>query len=85
MLKQETQTPMGGWPKDAEEKEIGRFQQLVIDQDAEGTLLFIANTIGWTREQILVYIAHFRREIRSGQKHGYYRQKVVWGRKPLES
>ena len=37
---------------------------------------------GWTTEEIQVYIATLRREVRSGNYHPYYRQKVVWGRKP---
>ena len=45
-------------------------------------MLFLANTLGWSREEIIVYLATFRREVRSGEFHAYYRQKVVWGRKP---
>ncbi len=73
---------MGGWPKDEKQKEIGRFSQLSIEQDIEGYVLLMATTLGWTREEILVYIAHMKREVRSGKCHPYYRQKVVWGRRP---
>ena len=73
---------MGSWPKDPKEKEIGIYEQLVIEKDAEGYIAFLANTIGWTREELTVYIAHMRREVRSGRHHGFYWQKVVWGRKP---
>ncbi|KAG7286925.1 hypothetical protein NEMBOFW57_006425 [Staphylotrichum longicolle] len=74
--------PIGRWPRDPRLKEIGEFTQLTLEQDAEGYLLFIANTLGWTREQIMVYLAIFKREVRSGLYQPYYRQKVVWGRKP---
>ena len=40
---------------------------------------------GWSREQVQVYIAHLRRELRAGKYHVYYWQKVVWGRKPEKS
>ncbi len=73
---------MGRWPKNERLKEIGAFTQLVLEQDAEGYLLFMADTLGWTREEIMVYLARFRREVRSGLYHAYYKQKVVWGRKP---
>jgi len=63
-------------------KEIGEFTQLTLEQDAEGYMLFLANTLGWSREEIMVYLAMFRREVRSRKYHPYYRQKVVWGRKP---
>ncbi len=76
------QTPLGSWPEDPKLKEIGRYEELVIEQDTEGYILFIASTIGWTRDEILVYIAKLRREVKSGKHHGYYKQKVVWGRKP---
>ncbi|KAK0628774.1 S-adenosyl-L-methionine-dependent methyltransferase [Bombardia bombarda] len=75
-------TPIGGWPKDPNQKEIGRYAQLASEQDTEGYIMLIANTLGWRREEILVYVAQLRREIRSGKYHGFYRQKVVWGRKP---
>lgn len=78
----EFKLPVGGWPKDPKMKELGQYAHLVLEADTEGYVLFIANTIGWTREEIQVYIAHLRREVRSGKVHAYYRQKVVWGRKP---
>lgn len=63
-------------------KELGQYGKLVLESDIEGYVLFMANTLGWTRTEIQVYIAHLRREIRSGKYQPYYRQKVVWGRKP---
>jgi len=77
-----TQIPVGAWPEDEKQKEVGRFAQLSIEQDIEGYVLLIATTLGWTRDEILVYIAHIKREVRSGKLHPYYRQKIVWGRKP---
>ncbi|KAK3315736.1 S-adenosyl-L-methionine-dependent methyltransferase [Apodospora peruviana] len=75
-------TPIGLWPKDKHQKEVGQYAQLVIESDAEGHILFMANTLGWSREQILVFIAQLRREMRSQKHHAYYRQKIIWGRKP---
>lgn len=56
--------------------------QMVLESDTEGYILFVANTLGWSREEVQVYIAHLRREIRSNKYCPYSRQKVVWGRKP---
>lgn len=75
--------PLGSWPKNAKMKEIGQFTQLTLEQDAEGYMLFLANTLGWSKEEIMAYLAMFRREMKSGKFQPYYRQKVVWGRKPL--
>lgn len=56
--------------------------QLVLESDTEGYILFLASILGWSREEVQVYIAHLRREIRSNKYYPYSRQKVVWGRKP---
>ncbi|KAM0549227.1 hypothetical protein ACHAPJ_009537 [Fusarium lateritium] len=75
--------PVGGWPKDPVLKEMGRYTQFGLETDTEGFVLFMAHTLGWTKDEIQVYIAHLRREMRAGRSHAYYRQKVVWGRKPV--
>lgn len=74
--------PVGVWPEDPVQKEIGSLTQLVMDVDVEGYFLFMAGTLGWSNVEIQVYLAHYRREVRSGKFCPYYRNKVVWGRKP---
>ncbi|KAI8665575.1 hypothetical protein NCS56_00993700 [Fusarium sp. Ph1] len=79
-------SPIGSWPKDENLREIGQYAQLSMEQDFEGLILFMTNVLGgWSREEIQVYITHLRREIRSGKKHGWYWQKVVWARKPVSA
>ncbi|KAK7413131.1 hypothetical protein QQX98_008017 [Neonectria punicea] len=34
--------PFGGWPKDATLREVGSYTQLALEQDAEGTALYMA-------------------------------------------
>ena len=75
-------TPIGGWAKDPKLKELGQFTQLGFLQDPEGYMLFIANAVGWNRDEITVYLAHLKRELRSPKVHSFYRQRVVWARKP---
>ncbi|KAF5013962.1 hypothetical protein FDECE_50 [Fusarium decemcellulare] len=75
--------PIGGWAKDARLKEIGQFAQAALEQDYEGYVLFMANMVlGWSKEEVSLYCAQLRREIRSGKFHPFYRQRVVYGRKP---
>ena len=50
--------------------------------DAEGYMTYIASLLGWSREAVIVFAAHFRRELRDQGIHKFYRVKVVWGRKP---
>ncbi|EEU38673.1 uncharacterized protein NECHADRAFT_45720 [Fusarium vanettenii 77-13-4] len=79
-------SPIGSWPKDEKLREIGQYAQLSMEQDFEGLILFMTNVLGgWSREDIQVYTTHLRREIRSGKKHGWYWQKVVWARKPVSA
>ncbi|KAM5346242.1 hypothetical protein ACJ41O_009247 [Fusarium nematophilum] len=75
--------PIGGWAKDARLKEIGQFAQAALEQDYEGYVLFMANMVlGWSKEEVSLYCAQLRKEIRSGKFHPFYRQRVVYGRKP---
>ncbi|KLP14638.1 Uncharacterized protein LW94_8071 [Fusarium fujikuroi] len=77
--------PIGGWPKDPRMKEIGKYAQATLEQDIEGYVLFMANTVeGWTKAEVEVYISMLRRELRQGTMHPYYRQKAVWAQKPKE-
>ncbi|KAF5549805.1 methyltransferase [Fusarium mexicanum] len=82
---EEIKVPIGGWPEDPKLKEAGQYFQAAILQDVEGTLMFIANLLGWSNEEIHVFAARYRREIRSKKVHGYFRGKVVWAQKPLDS
>ncbi|KAI1432557.1 S-adenosyl-L-methionine-dependent methyltransferase [Xylaria sp. CBS 124048] len=77
-------TILGPWPADAKLKEIGQYARLGIEQDIEGFLLYMwTSVLGWTREEIAVYAAHLRRELRNPNFHAWYPKRVVVGRKPL--
>ncbi|KAM5523904.1 Phosphomethylethanolamine N-methyltransferase 2 [Fusarium oxysporum f. sp. phaseoli] len=78
----DSKLPLNPFPKDPKLKEIGQFGELFSTQDTEGLVLFVANTLGWTPEEVHVYIAKFRREIRDRRNHPYIRLKTVWARKP---
>ncbi|KAH7198328.1 S-adenosyl-L-methionine-dependent methyltransferase [Fusarium flagelliforme] len=75
--------PIGDWPKDPRLKEIGQFARATLEQDYEGYVMYMANIVlGWSREEVSLYCAQLRKEVRSGKFHPYYRQRVVYGRKP---
>lgn len=63
-------------------KEVGQFGEAFATGDTEGFVLFVANLLGWSMEEVHVYIAQIRREIRNRKIHPYFRVRVVWGRKP---
>ncbi|KAL2214259.1 S-adenosyl-L-methionine-dependent methyltransferase [Sarocladium strictum] len=75
-------TPHGTWPKDKGMKQLGVINATVLLSDIEGYVLFMADTLGWSKPEISAYIAHLRSEVKSGKFHSYYFQKVIWGRKP---
>ncbi|KAJ2968284.1 hypothetical protein NUW58_g10255 [Xylaria curta] len=77
------QTSLGPWPADPKHKEIGQYARLALEQDIEGFIMYMwTSVLGWSREEIAVYAAHLRRELRSPNYHAYYPQRVVVGRKP---
>jgi hypothetical protein len=65
-------------------KELGQYGKLAFLADPEGFVLFVANTIGWSESEIHVFLAQARREVNSGKHHPYFKQRVIWGRKPEE-
>ncbi|KAK7423551.1 hypothetical protein QQX98_001009 [Neonectria punicea] len=78
----EFKCPLSPWAKDPKYKEIGQFCSLFATQDTEGFITFVTSTLGWSIEEVQVYVAHFRREVRNLNIHTYIRLKAVWGRKP---
>lgn len=77
------QAPVGPWPEDKRLKQIGTIGMEALNTDIEGYVLFIANVIaGWSREEVIAYIALLRRAILTGKHHAYFKIKAVWGRKP---
>ncbi|KAF4984492.1 hypothetical protein FZEAL_340 [Fusarium zealandicum] len=77
--------PVSGWPKDQSLREVGQFTRAAIENDTEGTVGLFASQLGWSQEEIIVYAAHLRRELRAGKLHGYYRANVAWAQKPHEA
>jgi len=75
--------PVGGWALDKKNKTIGKYAQLAIQRDVEGFVNFMwSSVMGWSKEEIAVYAAHLRRELKSGKCNAWYPMKVVIGRKP---
>ncbi|KAJ4328775.1 hypothetical protein N0V84_000780 [Fusarium piperis] len=74
--------PLGDWPRDPKLKEMGRFSRATLEQDTEGYVLYMATSEGWSKEEVSIYAARLRREMRNSKIHAYFRMKVVWGKKP---
>ncbi|KAK3353769.1 S-adenosyl-L-methionine-dependent methyltransferase [Lasiosphaeria hispida] len=83
LVVKEITIPFGSWPKNPRQKEIGLFSKLTMESDLEGYVLYMwAAVMGWSIEEIQVYISHLRRQIKDPKTHACYRSRVVYGRKP---
>ncbi|KAI2618928.1 S-adenosyl-L-methionine-dependent methyltransferase [Hypoxylon sp. NC1633] len=75
--------PMGAWPANPKLKEIGQWAQYTLEQDLEGFVMFMWNTVlGRSLEEMQVFLAKYRKELRTRSIHSYLPQRVVYARKP---
>jgi len=77
--------PNTPWP-DADERmqRIGAYAQMTLETDAEGWVLYIWNAVmGWSVEEVRVYLAHVRNQYRSSKIRPYQKHRMVYGMKPL--
>lgn len=74
--------PIGTWPKDPVLKQAGLCIFSALNDDVEGHMVYMAGLLGWSKEAVIVYAAHLRRELRDPSIHGWHLVRVVWGRKP---
>ncbi|KAF1976984.1 putative Trans-aconitate 2-methyltransferase [Bimuria novae-zelandiae CBS 107.79] len=77
--------PINGWPKDPQLKLLGKFNELNhLDGVQAWSLQLFTRGLGWTKDEIEVYLVHVRKAISDRSVHGYHKIYVVWGRKPEE-
>ena len=62
---------------------MGMYVRAALENDAEGAMGFMASQLGWTKEEITVYVANLRKELRSNAIHSYFRGNAVYAQKPL--
>ncbi|KAG7288277.1 hypothetical protein NEMBOFW57_007808 [Staphylotrichum longicolle] len=75
--------PVGDWPTDPHQKELGTFAQVSLLSDIEGYLVYMFNVVmGWTKTETQVYCAHLRRQLRDPELHPYFTRRIVYARKP---
>lgn len=67
--------PMNPWPKDPQFKLIGRFHERNMLDGLQGfSLAFFHRGLGWTKEEIEVYLVDVRKALQDKRVHAY--QKV---------
>ena len=67
--------PINSWPKDPQYKFLGKFWETCILDGLQGlSLAHFTRGLGWTKEEIEVYLVHVRKSIGDRSVHAY--QKV---------
>ena len=62
---QEFQIPIGVWPTSSKLREVGKFQLVAMLDGIEAlTLALWTRYLGWTEENVQVYLASVRRELK---------------------
>jgi len=64
--------PISPWAKDKRLKNIGLYMQVLMGDSLEAySLALYTRVLGWTREELTVFLAKVRKDIR-GRKHHLY-------------
>ncbi len=64
--------PIGGWTKDPNLKEIGKYNRLHWEQGIEGWCVFLlTNYLGWSKTEVDIYLAKMRNMLRDRKVHAY--------------
>ncbi|KAI1501962.1 S-adenosyl-L-methionine-dependent methyltransferase [Biscogniauxia marginata] len=78
--------PLTPWPADERLRQVGLYARLATEQGLEGFVLYLFTTIlGWSPEEVQVYVARARRELRDKKIKPYFLVQVVHGRKPEDA
>jgi hypothetical protein len=65
--------PSNQWPKDAKYKELGAWNLLNIDSEVEGmTRALFTRGLGWSPEEVQVFLADVRKDMRNRNMHTYW-------------
>ncbi|KAJ5655858.1 hypothetical protein N7507_007808 [Penicillium longicatenatum] len=82
--------PLGPWPRDKVLKEVGQLQYAHWNAALEGWAMWLLTHFGepepWTKEEVQVFLAQVRVELKNPRIHGYnwMLSNRVWARKPTE-
>ncbi|KAI0095760.1 S-adenosyl-L-methionine-dependent methyltransferase [Nemania sp. FL0031] len=75
--------PATPWPQDQKMQQLGAFSRLAMEQDLDGYAMYLfTNALGWSEQQVTVFLARVRKEMRDLRIQAYFLIEVVYGRKP---
>ncbi|KXH60988.1 methyltransferase domain-containing protein [Colletotrichum salicis] len=77
--------PCNNWPEDPYLKEVGRWNCANLDMGVEAFSLGLLTRVkGWTRDAVEELCAEVKREVKDTRRHTYWRQHVIYARKPCK-
>ncbi|KAK1508262.1 uncharacterized protein CCOS01_15923 [Colletotrichum costaricense] len=77
--------PVNEWPKDPHYKELGSWTHANCMEGLEGwTLAPYTRALNWTKEEVLVFLAEVRTNMKNRNIHAYWPIYSIYGRKPEE-
>jgi SAM-dependent methyltransferase len=83
IVEQQFVWPTNAWPRDPKLKELGRWNETNMAQGVEGFSLHVmTHGLGWSKEEVDVFVAKVKSDMRNRHIHAYFRLPVVYGRKP---
>lgn len=69
--------PVNSWPKDPQFKMIGKFHERSLLDGLQGfSLAYFSRVLGWTKEEIEVYLVKVRQAIADRSVHAYHKMYV---------
>ncbi|OHE97596.1 methyltransferase domain-containing protein [Colletotrichum orchidophilum] len=76
--------PISPWPeKDPKQRELGICSRAGTMEGLEPICMALfTRVLGWTRDEVLVFCAGVREELKQQTIHGYFNAYAAWGRKP---
>jgi len=81
--------PIGPWPRDQKLKDAGtvNFQHWI--NGIEGWCMWLLTKFGhpqpWDKDEVHVYVAKLRKELKDSRFHIWHQGRRVWARKPMPS
>lgn len=77
--------PVGTWPQDKWYKKLGGMTRLNFLSGLEGfTLRLWTTVLGMEPAEVLVFLAHVRKDILDSSIHCYWPVYCVYGQKPMQ-
>ncbi|KAK1654967.1 methyltransferase domain-containing protein [Colletotrichum phormii] len=77
--------PTSPWPLNPELRELGVWGQACSLEGIEpGAMALFTRVLGWTREEVVVFMAGVRNDFKNAGIHGFWNVYSVYGMKPYD-